>query len=89
MSLIGPRPYEKQEFAEELALNIPFYEERLLLQPGITGWAQVHYPYAASSPEDSKRKLQYDLYYYKNISLWLDTRILLKTLRTVLTASGQ
>ncbi|MBU2495173.1 MAG: sugar transferase [Candidatus Omnitrophica bacterium] len=65
------------------------YEERLLLQPGITGWAQVHYPYAASSPEDNKRKLQYDLYYYKNISFELDMSILLKTIRTVLTASGR
>ncbi|MFA5393569.1 MAG: exopolysaccharide biosynthesis polyprenyl glycosylphosphotransferase [Candidatus Ratteibacteria bacterium] len=89
MSLVGPRPYEQQELAEELALNIPFYGERLLLQPGLTGWAQIHYPYTASSPEDSKRKLQYDLYYYKNASPWLDMLILLKTFRTVLTASGQ
>ncbi len=87
MSLIGPRP-ERRQFVSELARQIPFYEERLLLQPGITGWAQVNYPYA-SSLEDSKKKLQYDLYYYKNISLWLDLIILLRTVRVVLTASGR
>lgn len=87
MSLVGPRP-ERRQFVEELSKQIPFYEERLLLQPGITGWAQVNYPYA-SSLEDSKKKLQYDLYYYKNISLWLDVFVLLRTLRIILTASGR
>lgn len=87
MSLVGPRP-ERRQFVEELSRQIPFYEERLLLQPGITGWAQANYPYA-SSLEDSKQKLQYDLYYYKNISFWFDMLILLRTIRVVLTASGR
>ena len=87
MSLIGPRP-ERREFVQELSRKIPFYEERILLQPGITGWAQVNYPYAASL-EDSKQKLQYDLYYYKNVSLWLDMTIFLRTMRVILSAAGR
>jgi lipopolysaccharide/colanic/teichoic acid biosynthesis glycosyltransferase len=82
MSLVGPRP-ERPVFVEQLAKAIPHYRERLLVRPGITGWAQVMAPYAASVG-DSARKLQFDLYYTKNVSLWLDAVILLLTARTVL-----
>lgn len=82
MSLVGPRP-ERPEFIDTLAEAIPFYKERLLVPPGITGWAQVKYPYAASI-EASRRKLQYDLYYIKHMSLFLDCLILLRTFRTII-----
>lgn len=82
MSFVGPRP-ERPEFVEKLAEEIPFFEERLLVQPGLTGWAQVCYPYGASV-EDARRKLEYDLYYMKHMSLMLDFFILLDTVRTVL-----
>lgn len=82
MSLVGPRP-ERPEFIEDLARQIPFYQERLLVPPGITGWAQVRYPYAASI-EASRRKLQLDLYYIKHMSLFLDVTILLRTFKTIL-----
>ncbi len=82
MSLVGPRP-ERPEFIETLAQAIPFYKERLLVPPGITGWAQVKYPYAASI-ESSKYKLQYDLHYIKNMSFFFDLFILLRTFRTIL-----
>jgi lipopolysaccharide/colanic/teichoic acid biosynthesis glycosyltransferase len=68
---------------EQLGLEIPFYRERLLIQPGITGWAQVNYPYGASVA-DARRKLEYDLYYAKNMSLVLDVFILLDTVRIIL-----
>lgn len=83
MSLVGPRP-ERPEFVEMLSKMIPFYQERLLVPPGITGWAQVKYPYAASI-EAQRRKLQYDLYYIKHMSFFLDVVILLKTFRTIVT----
>ncbi|MEW6307070.1 MAG: exopolysaccharide biosynthesis polyprenyl glycosylphosphotransferase [Verrucomicrobiota bacterium] len=82
MSLVGPRP-ERPEFVEELAAQVPFYKERLMIQPGITGWAQVNYPYGASV-EDAGRKLEYDLYYMKHMSIFLDLFILLDTVRTIL-----
>lgn len=82
MSLVGPRP-ERPEFTEKLAAFIPFYNERHLVQPGLTGWAQVRYPYGASI-ESSARKLQFDLYYIKNMSFLLDTAILLRTFKTIL-----
>jgi exopolysaccharide biosynthesis polyprenyl glycosylphosphotransferase len=82
MSFVGPRP-ERPEFVEALSKQIPFYRERLLVQPGITGWAQVRYPYGASV-EDAKHKLEYDLYYAKNMSLFLDLFILLDTIRIIL-----
>jgi exopolysaccharide biosynthesis polyprenyl glycosylphosphotransferase len=82
MSFVGPRP-ERPTFVDQLAGEIPFYKERLLVQPGLTGWAQVCYPYGASV-EDAKRKLEYDLYYMKHMSLMLDLFILLDTVRTVL-----
>jgi exopolysaccharide biosynthesis polyprenyl glycosylphosphotransferase len=82
MSFVGPRP-ERPEMIEKLAAAIPYYQERLMVQPGITGWAQVNYPYG-SSVEDARRKLEYDLYYMKNMSLFLDVFILLDTVRIVL-----
>lgn len=82
MSLVGPRP-ERAVFIQKLSEKIPFYAERLLVPPGITGWAQVMAPYAASI-EDTRRKLQYDLYYIKHMSFFLDVFIFLKTLKTVI-----
>ena len=82
MSLVGPRP-ERPEFVEMLSEAIPFYRERLLVRPGITGWAQVNYPYGASV-EAARRKLQYDLYYIKNMSFFVDVLILLRTFRTII-----
>ncbi|HPC58157.1 MAG TPA: exopolysaccharide biosynthesis polyprenyl glycosylphosphotransferase [Kiritimatiellia bacterium] len=82
MSLVGPRP-ERPEFTAKLAAFIPFYDERHLVQPGLTGWAQVRYPYAASF-EAAARKLQFDLYYIKNMSFLLDVSILLRTFKTIL-----
>ncbi|MFM2082312.1 MAG: hypothetical protein RL380_1003 [Verrucomicrobiota bacterium] len=82
MSFVGPRP-ERPEFIAELARQIPFYQERFLVQPGITGWAQVNYPYGASVT-DARHKLEYDLYYAKNMSLFLDIFILLDTVRIIL-----
>ena len=82
MSLVGPRP-ERPEFVATLTAQIPFYQERLLVPPGITGWAQIQYPYAASV-EAARLKLQFDLYYIKHMSLALDLTILLKTVKTIL-----
>ncbi len=82
MSLVGPRP-ERPEFVETLSQAIPFYRERLLVPPGITGWAQVKYPYAASI-EAARRKLQYDLYYIKHMGFFLDCLVLLRTFKTIL-----
>lgn len=82
MSLVGPRP-ERPEFVATLKHTIPFYQERLLVAPGITGWAQVKFPYATSI-EATKRKLQFDLYYIKHMSLYLDVLILLRTFRTII-----
>src|SRR5262249_8469989 len=82
MSLIGPRP-ERPGFAEQLEERIPYYSERHLVKPGLTGWAQVSYPYGASF-EDAREKHQYDLYYIKNQSPLLDAIILLETARVVL-----
>jgi exopolysaccharide biosynthesis polyprenyl glycosylphosphotransferase len=87
MSLIGPRP-ERPEFDVTLTAVIPHYELRYLVKPGITGWAQVMYPYGASI-EDSYEKLAYDLYYLKNYSIGLDLMIVLKTIRVVLLGKGR
>ena len=86
MSFVGPRP-ERPEFVRELKEAIPFYQERHAVKPGITGWAQVCYPYG-SSIQDAYEKLQYDLYYVKNYSLFLDFVILLQTLEVVLLSRG-
>ena len=82
MSFVGPRP-ERPEFIDQLAKEVPHYGERLMVQPGITGWAQVNYPYG-SSIADARRKLEYDMYYTKNMSLFLDIFILLDTIRIIL-----
>ena len=82
MSLIGPRP-ERPEIEEELIKEIPHYKLRNQFKPGISGWAQVNYPYGASI-EDSKNKLGYDLYYIKNYSFLLDALIFVKTIKVVL-----
>lgn len=86
MSLIGPRP-ERPEFVRELTKEIPYYDIRHSVRPGITGWAQVNYPYGASA-EDALCKLEYDLYYIKNMSLLLDIKILLRTIGVVLFGEG-
>lgn len=82
MSFVGPRP-ERPEFMTDLSQEIPYFQERLMVQPGITGWAQVNYPYGASL-EDARRKLEYDLYYTKNMGVFLDIFILLDTVRICL-----
>ncbi len=87
MSLIGPRP-ERPEFDVKLKDAIPHYELRYLVKPGISGWAQVLYPYGASV-EDAYEKLAYDLYYIKNYSLWLDMVIFFKTIKVVLGGKGR
>ena len=86
MSFIGPRP-ERPDFIEDLEREIPYYKLRHLVKPGITGWAQIFYPYGASV-EDAKNKLEFDLYYIKNYSLALDLYILLATIRVMLSRSG-
>lgn len=86
MSFVGPRP-ERPEFNLQLARAIPYYDERHRVKPGITGWAQLCYPYGASE-EDAREKLQYDLYYVKNHSLFLDFVILLQTVEVVLFGKG-
>ena len=87
MSLIGPRP-ERPCFAEELETQIPFYGYRTAVRPGITGWAQVNADYALSLDEH-REKLEYDLYYLKNLSLWLDLKILVATIGVVLCGRGR
>lgn len=87
MSFIGPRP-ERPDFVRQLMKDIPYYELRHLVKPGITGWAQVKYPYG-SSMEDAKNKLEFDLYYIKNYSLALDLYILLRTIRVVFSRTGR
>jgi sugar transferase (PEP-CTERM system associated) len=86
MSFVGPRP-ERPEFVEELTVIIPYYRERHRVKPGLTGWAQIRYPYGASQ-EDARQKLQYDLYYVKNYSVLLDIFILLQTAEVVLLGEG-
>jgi lipopolysaccharide/colanic/teichoic acid biosynthesis glycosyltransferase len=86
MSFVGPRP-ERPEFVRLLQREIPFYLGRLAVKPGITGWAQVRHTYAASV-DDTLEKLQYDLYYIKNLSPFLDLLIVLDTLQVMLFARG-
>jgi len=86
MSFVGPRP-ERPEFVSDLEKKMPFYAERHMVKPGITGWAQINYPYGASI-EDSRHKLEYDLYYAKNYTPFIDMLILLQTLRVVLWSEG-
>jgi sugar transferase (PEP-CTERM system associated) len=86
MKFVGPRP-ERPHFVEQLAQQIPFYEHRHLVAPGLTGWAQVKYPYGASVA-DARHKLEYDLYYIKNQSLRLDLLIVLQTIKIILLGRG-
>ena len=86
MSLVGPRP-ERPHFVRQLTQAIPHFADRLVVKPGITGWAQVNYPYGASV-EDAREKLAYDLYYVRHRSLALDFMILLATMRVVLFQTG-
>jgi len=86
MSVVGPRP-ERPEFVNELQENIPYYAERHMVKPGVTGWAQLEYSYGASE-EDAIEKLQYDLYYIKNQTLLLDLMIILQTVEVVLWGKG-
>lgn len=86
MSFVGPRP-ERPFFVEQLKKDIPYYDTRCVVKPGVTGWAQVSYPYGATA-EDALEKLQYDLYYIKNISPILDLMIILLTIKVVLTGKG-
>jgi exopolysaccharide biosynthesis polyprenyl glycosylphosphotransferase len=86
MSLVGPRP-ERPHFVEQLTRVIPFYRQRTYVKPGLTGWAQVNFPYGASV-EDAREKLAYDLYYVKNRSIMLDLIILISTIRVVLFREG-
>jgi lipopolysaccharide/colanic/teichoic acid biosynthesis glycosyltransferase len=87
MSIVGPRPIRKH-FADILAKDIPFYRLRFLVRPGITGWAQVKHDYAGSK-KGQIEKLQYDLFYVQNQSLFLDLYIILKTIQTVLFRYGE
>jgi lipopolysaccharide/colanic/teichoic acid biosynthesis glycosyltransferase len=86
MSLVGPRP-ERPVFVQELRSLIPYYDLRHTVRPGVTGWAQTQFHYGASA-EDSHVKLQYDLYYVKYLSIQLDVRILLETIRVILRGEG-
>ena len=86
MSIVGPRP-ERPHFVNQLNELIPFNADRTRVKPGITGWAQVNYPYGASV-EDARQKLSYDLYYVKHRNLWLDLRILVATVRVILFQEG-
>jgi lipopolysaccharide/colanic/teichoic acid biosynthesis glycosyltransferase len=86
MSLVGPRP-EREVFVEELAGKIPYYRQRHIVKPGLTGWAQINYRYG-STFEDSVQKLQYDIFYIKNQSLLFDLSILFNTIKTVLLRKG-
>jgi sugar transferase (PEP-CTERM system associated) len=86
MSLVGPRP-ERPIFVQNLRQQIPYYDLRHTIRPGLTGWAQIRFNYAASV-EDSHMKLQYDLYYVKHLSVWFDLSILFRTIRVILMGSG-
>jgi lipopolysaccharide/colanic/teichoic acid biosynthesis glycosyltransferase len=86
MGFVGPRP-ERPEFVKWLASEIPFYELRHMIRPGITGWAQVRYRYGASL-EETKQKLEYDLYYVKHLSLGLDLLIMFETIKTIILRRG-
>jgi len=86
MSFVGPRP-ERPEFVQQLTAQIPYYGQRHVVKPGLTGWAQVRYTYGASV-EDAIQKLQYDLFYIKNMAVSLDVVIVLETIKTVITRKG-
>ena len=87
MSLVGPRP-ERPFFVEKLKQEYPFYMRRLKVRPGITGWAQIKHPYDEQL-EDVREKLRYDFYYIENVSLWLDLKIIISTVRVMLSGKGR
>lgn len=87
MSLVGPRP-ERPDLAKELEKQIPFFNERVLVKPGATGWDQISGEYHSPSVEDTLKKIQYDLFYIKNRSIYLDLSIILKTISTILSKVG-
>ena len=87
MSIIGPRP-ERPEFVKNLEEKVPFYAIRHVVKPGLTGWAQVKFPYAGTL-EEQEKKLRYDLFYIKEQSMFLDFKIIIKTITTVLFFRGQ
>ena len=86
MSFVGPRP-ERPQFSEELEKEIPYYDVRHMVKPGVTGWAQLLYPYG-SSTGDAYQKQLFDMYYVKNHTLFLDCLILLQTVEVVLFGKG-
>ena len=86
MSLIGPRP-ERPEIEILLKRNIPYYDLRKVIRPGLSGWAQVNYPYGASL-KDSENKLSYELFYIRNYSFWLDLLIFIKTIKLIFNMKG-
>ncbi len=86
MNFVGPRP-ERPHFVAQLAQEIDYYEQRHLIEPGLTGWAQIKYPYGASI-EDARKKLEYDLYYIKNQNVALDATIMFETIKTILSGRG-
>jgi lipopolysaccharide/colanic/teichoic acid biosynthesis glycosyltransferase len=86
MAMIGPRP-ERPHFVETLAKEIPYFDQRHIVKPGLTGWAQINYPYG-NTVEDSKNKLQFDLFYIKHQSFLLDLSILFSTIKTVVLRKG-
>jgi lipopolysaccharide/colanic/teichoic acid biosynthesis glycosyltransferase len=87
LSIVGPRP-EQPHYVEELRSKLPFYDLRHMVRPGLTGWAQVKYPYGADV-EDAREKLQYEFFYLRRQSVSLDLRIIGRTLRTVLRREGR
>ena len=87
MSLVGPRP-ERPFFVEKLKQEYPFYMRRLKVRPGITGWAQIKHPYDEHL-EDVREKLRYDFYYIENVGLWLDLKIIIRTVRVMLSGKGR
>ena len=86
MSFVGPRP-EREYFVEKLERELPYYGVRFTIKPGITGWAQVCYNYG-STVEDAIEKLNYELFYIKNMSFWMDVMIILRTIKIVLSGIG-
>ena len=88
MSFVGPRP-ERPEFVADLEQEIPHYQMRHLVKPGLTGWAQIHQPLGGASVRDSIEKLQYDLYYIKNRSFVIDLDVLAKTVLVILRREGR
>jgi len=86
MSFVGPRP-ERPYFVEKLKQKVPYYNQRFAVKPGVTGWAQIKYPYGATE-NDALEKLKYDLYYIKNMSLIMDLMVIFQTVKTVLLGKG-